>query len=98
MRPSGKPLDRPPYPKMLCALHFYPDREYLDRVFFWNSVDLSRKLAAFQNYYNAYRVHRSLSGTMPDHRAGVSSSSSAALDHYDWRLHCGWLFQTPDTA
>jgi len=25
LRPSGKPLDQPPYPKMLGAPHFYPD-------------------------------------------------------------------------
>jgi len=27
MRPSGKPMESPPYPKMLRALHFYPDLE-----------------------------------------------------------------------
>jgi hypothetical protein len=26
LRPSGKPLDWPPYPKMQSAPHFYPDR------------------------------------------------------------------------
>ena len=25
LRPSGKPLDQPPYPKMQGAPHFYPD-------------------------------------------------------------------------
>src|SRR6516164_786346 len=25
LRPSGKPLDQPPYPKMQSAPHFYPD-------------------------------------------------------------------------
>jgi transposase InsO family protein len=40
-------------------------REYLDRLFFWNSVDLTRKLAAFRDYYNEFRVHRSLGGTLP---------------------------------
>ena len=38
-------------------------RAYLDRVFFWNSVDLTDKLAAFGDYYNTHRVHRSLDGT-----------------------------------
>lgn len=37
-------------------------REYLDRVFFWNAVDLTRKLEPFRDYYNASRVHRSLQG------------------------------------
>src|SRR6516225_10368141 len=27
LRPSGKPLDQPPYPKMQSAPHFYPDRQ-----------------------------------------------------------------------
>ena len=35
-------------------------REYLDRTFFWNAIDLARKLKHFRNYYNIHRVHRSL--------------------------------------
>ena len=31
-------------------------REYLDHVFFWNAIDLIRKLEEFQVYYNAQRV------------------------------------------
>ena len=27
-------------------------REYLDRMFFWNAVDLARKLDEFRDYYN----------------------------------------------
>src|ERR1700730_7069075 len=33
--------------------------EYLDHVFFWNAMDLTRKLDAFADYYNTHRVHRS---------------------------------------
>ena len=73
-------------------------REYLDRVLFWNSVDLARKLAAFRDYYNAHRVHRSLGGTAPDHRAGLSTRTRAAFEHYTWRHHCDGLFQTPEAA
>ena len=29
--------------------------EFLDHVLFWNSLDLERKLAEFQTYYNAAR-------------------------------------------
>jgi transposase InsO family protein len=32
-------------------------REYLDRMFFWNAGDLTRKLGEFRDYYNADRVH-----------------------------------------
>ena len=45
-------------------------REYLDRAFFWNAVDLARKLREFADYYNAYRVHRSLDGKTPAQRTG----------------------------
>ena len=30
-------------------------REYLDRMFFWNALDLERKLEAFRNYYGSSR-------------------------------------------
>jgi transposase InsO family protein len=73
-------------------------REYLDHVFFWNVVDLKRKLAAFRGYYNASRVHRSLDGTTPAHRAGASSPAPAALDRYGWRPYCRGLFQIPVAA
>ena len=69
--------------------------EYLDRVFFWNAVDLARKLDEFRDYYNAHRVHRSLDGTTPAQRAGASAPASPVLDRYGWRQHCRGLFQTP---
>lgn len=56
-------------------------REYLDRVFFWNAVDLARKLGEFRDYCNEHRVHRSLDGTTPAQRAGASSPAPASLDH-----------------
>jgi putative transposase len=55
-------------------------REYLDRVFFWNAVDLARKLGEFGNYYNTHRVHRSLAGSTPVQRAGASSPTPTSLD------------------
>jgi putative transposase len=73
-------------------------REYLDHVFFWNAIDLTRKLDAFADYYNTHRVHRSLGGTTPARRAGAPSSATAALDRYAWRQHCRGLFQIPIAA
>ncbi len=73
-------------------------REYLDRVFFWNAVDLMRKLNAFGDYYNAFRGHRSLDGTTQAQRAGASSPAPITLAHHAWRKHCGGLFQTPVAA
>jgi putative transposase len=72
-------------------------REYLDHVFFWNAIDLARKLDAFADYYNAHRVHRSLAGSTPARRACTSSppAARAALCHYVWDEHCRGLFHTP---
>jgi putative transposase len=57
-------------------------REYLDRVFFWNVVDLAQKLGEFRDYYNEHRAHRSLNGATPAQRAGASSPAPASLDHH----------------
>jgi len=73
-------------------------REYLDRSFFWNAADLSRKLDEFGRYYNTHRIHRSLNGTTPAQRAGAPVSAPVALDSYAWQRHCRGLFQTPVAA
>ena len=73
-------------------------REYLDRVLFWNAIDLERKLAAFQDYYNDHRVHRSLEGVTPVQRAGALCPAPAALAHYGWQRHCRGLFELPIAA
>ena len=73
-------------------------REHLDRVFFWNAVDLARKLGEFTDYYNVHRVHRALDGTTPAQRAGAPSPAPAPLDRHAWRQHCRGLFQTPIAA
>jgi len=72
--------------------------EYLDRVFFCNTLDLTRKLDAFRDYYNVSRVHRSLDGTTPAQRNGATSPAPARLDHYAWRQYCRGLFQIPVAA
>jgi putative transposase len=73
-------------------------REYLDRMFFWNTVDLTRKLAEFRDYYNVHRVHRALAGSTPAQGAGMPSPAAAALDDYAWRQHFRGLFQIPIAA
>jgi putative transposase len=67
-------------------------------MFFWNAIDLTRKLEAFRSYYNAQRVHRSLVGTPPAQRAGASAPAPAALDDFSWRQYCHGLFQIPVAA
>ncbi len=73
-------------------------REYLDRMFFWNAIDLTRRLDAFADYYNAHRVHRSIAGTTPAQLAGAPSPAAATLSGYAWRQHCRGLFKTPIAA
>jgi hypothetical protein len=73
-------------------------REYIDRLFFWNSVDLTRKLDSFRDYYNEFRVHRSIDGTTPAQCAGKLQRGSAALSSYAWRQHCHGSFQSPMAA
>ncbi len=73
-------------------------RELLDRMFFWNALDLERKLQAFSLYYNESRVHQSLSGNTPVEHAGKLRQTCAALDRFRWREHCRGLFQTPIAA
>jgi transposase InsO family protein len=73
-------------------------REYLDRLFFWNGRDLSRKLELFRNYYNEYRVHRSLAGATPTEKGGGASQPSTSLAHYRWRSHRQGLFELPVAA
>jgi putative transposase len=88
------PVSRPFVERLIGTIR----REYLDRVFFWNALDLARKLAEFQNYYNEHRVHRSLDGITPAQRAGKLPSAHAALGRYAWQQHCRGLFQTPVAA
>ena len=88
------PMSHPFIERMIGTIR----REYLDHTFFWNSIDLHRKLEKFRAYYNSVRVHRSLDGATPANRAGNSSSSNANLAHFAWKRHCHGLFETPVAA
>jgi len=101
--PNVQPRRPRPPPKYVSTDHdplfrFHRWREYLNRVFFWSSVDLARKLEAFRDYYNGHRVHRAITGLTPAQRAGALSPAPAALDHYDWQRHCRGLFELPIAA
>ena len=73
-------------------------REFLDHVFFWTANDLERKLAEFQRYYNAERVHTSLGGTTPAEFGGESKSRRACLSDYRWKTHCRGMVELPIAA
>ncbi len=73
-------------------------RELLDQVFFWNTVDLERKLRSFQLYFNHSRTHASLDGDTPAERSGSVVTHPAALRNFSWEKHCGGLFELPVAA
>lgn len=73
-------------------------REYLDPTFFWNGLDLHRKLDRFAIYYNQQRVHAGLGGRTPIERYGMTGGQSANLNRYAWRSDCSGLFHTPVAA
>ena len=64
----------------------------------WNTLDLERKLAEFQNYYNVERVHSSLDGTTPCGFATGEVTKLAELDAVRWRSHCRGLVRLPMAA
>jgi transposase InsO family protein len=73
-------------------------REYLDRTFFWNKMDLEQKLEQFKSYYNQIRVHQSLDGATPNEKAGHATIQPVDLGNYGWQAHCHGLFELPIAA
>ena len=73
-------------------------REYLDRMLFWNEVDLEQKLDQFKKYYNEFRVHQSLEGMTPTEKGGRPPPQAIHLSHYGWQAHCHVLFELPAAA
>ena len=69
--------------------------EYLNHLFFWNSVDLERKLDAFKQYYNETRVHRSLDGRTPAVQVASKQRDPLRLERFTWKSYCNGLFSTP---
>jgi Integrase core domain len=48
-------------------------REYPDRMLFWTTVDLERKLLEVQYYYNGHRADAGLGGRLPEPSGGEST-------------------------
>ena len=72
--------------------------EYMDKLFFWNIVDLKNKLISYQEYYNNARVHEALNGGIPQHVADGSSIKIADLKNYRYHSYCRGLFKIPFAA
>jgi putative transposase len=88
------PMSHPFVERLIGTLR----REHFDQVFFWNAVDLERKLDSFKIYYNDERTHSGIEASTPAVKGGGAPSPVASLDNYRWREHCGELFQLPAAA
>ena len=73
-------------------------RECLDQMFFWNAVDLERKLNAFTRYFNDHRFHSALHGNTPAGASGEVIEPRADLFNFRWRSHCRGLYELPIAA
>ena len=91
---SYTPISHPFVERLIGTIR----REYLEQTFFWNSLDLERKLNEFKEYYNQHRVHSSLEGNSPSEQCGEVHRKLICTDHYNWQSHCHDLFQTPVAA
>ena len=88
------PLSHPFVERLIGTIH----REHLDHTLFWNAADLGRKLDEFRQYYNAHRVHTALDGNTPSEIAGETIIRHANLNRFQWKSHCGGLYQLPIAA
>ncbi len=88
------PLSHPFVERLIGTIR----REYFDQVFFWNAVDLERKLRSFQKFYNDHRTHASLDGDTPAEIAGRQPGTTLDINNFSWQQHCGGLFQLPVAA
>ncbi len=88
------PLSHPFVERLIGTIR----REYLDRVPFWGTLDLQRKLLLFREYYNRDRVHRGLDHAPPYGKSGMTDRKVARLDDYRWKKHCRGLYQLPIAA
>jgi len=90
----GGTIHKPMFERLIGTLR----REFLDQTLLWNSVDLQRKLEAFQDYYNHSRFHASLEGNTPAQVGGESITRQADLEHYRRQAHCRGFAQLPMAA
>ena len=90
----GIPISHPFVERLIGTVR----REYLDHTLFWKAIDLERKLANFQAYYNHHRTHSSLGGDTPAEISGGNSKLPIELNNFRWQTHCRGLYQLPIAA
>jgi hypothetical protein len=73
-------------------------REYMDHIFFFNEIDLMRKLNRYMEYYNKTRVHYSLGGKVPSQKAGDLKIKQTEISSYHQKSYCNGMFKVPVAA
>src|SRR5271169_932421 len=73
-------------------------REYLDKTFFYNSLDLEKKLDSFKQYYNGHRCHSGVEFLTPLSKAGQKAGRPLNINDCGWQKYCNGLFQMPLAA
>ena len=73
-------------------------RGLLDRILFWNEVDLLRKLKHYQKYFNEARVHSGIAGSIPQNCYLSLISKKANPNDLIWKKYCHGLFDVPMVA
>ncbi|MBL9137597.1 MAG: transposase [Verrucomicrobiales bacterium] len=73
-------------------------REFLDHTLFWKETDLTRKLAAFVDYYNRDRAHAVVHGRTPAEASGAPAPIFADFRSYGWKSCFGGLFRLPSAT
>ena len=73
-------------------------REFLNHIFFRYSIDLERKLLAYQEYFNNSRGHYGIGGMTPGKKSGEKAAEVISLNAYRFKKHCNGLYQLPTAA
>jgi len=73
-------------------------REFLANTYFWDDVDLRKKLACFADYYNNYRVHAGISGSTPFQKSGDREHKVCPPSKLTWKKCCHGLYNIPVAA
>lgn len=91
---AGAPWSHPFVERLIGTVR----REFFDRTLFWNKVDLDRKLAAYQQYFNSSRVHQGIDGRCISAKYSDANAVTVSPEKLKWRVYCNGLFKVPEAA
>ena len=75
-----------------------PTQSVGERIKHWSSIDLERKLLAYQEYFNNSRGHYGIGGMTPGTKSGEKPTEMISLNAYRFKKHCNGLYQLPTAA